>query len=380
MLALIRSLIPPFASLLLMMIASGFFTTFVSIRLDLEGVGPTLIGVVTSSLYVGILIGSLVMDRWIISIGHIRSFVMLAALLICVCLLQSFWVNAWFWAALRLLGGICSAGIFILIESWLLIQSANHLRGGILSVYLGVFYGGVALGQLMIDITDPLGLFPFIITSFFVALSILPISYRKITEPLMQESARLSLWELLKISPLGFFGGIVSGIIMAVMFGLLPVWAKDSGLNVSEVGTFMAVMIFGAFLFQWPVGRWADRTDRRCVIRAISFLAAFFGMGLSMTTNTYWIILALGFFFGGTASTLYPLSMARTCERVHDSQIVAATGGFVLSYGIGAIAGPIIASFFMKYLGSHAIFYFLSGASAVLGLVAFLRPAPLPLK
>ena len=379
--SLIKSLSAPLLSLVFMMLASGFFNTFVSLRLEIEGVSSEMIGVVTSALYVGILVGSLLkVDRWIIKTGHIRSFVILASLLTALALVQSFLVNPWFWAVLRFLGGICTAGVFIIIESWVLMQSAPNMRGGVLSIYLGVFYGALSCGQFFIDLTDPLGIYPFIITALFVVFSILPITTRKVTEPLMKEAERLTLHQLFKISPLSFIGGVISGMILAIVMGLVPVYAKEIGMTVSEVGTFMAMMIFGGFSLQWPVGRWADKTDRRCVIKVMSFLAAFFGLGFGFAGHSYILHLVLAWFFGGFAFTLYPLSMAYACERVQESQIVAATGGFVLSYGFGAITGPLIAPLAMSYFGPEGLFYFMSFIAAILGLVGFKRPSPIPLK
>ena len=60
------------------MMGSGLFNTFVSIRLEMEGYAPEIIGIVTSALYLGILIGSLKIDRWVSKAGHIRAFVVLA--------------------------------------------------------------------------------------------------------------------------------------------------------------------------------------------------------------------------------------------------------------------------------------------------------------
>ena len=154
MLPLIRLVAAPLLSLFFMMMGSGLFNTFVSIRLEMAGYTPETIGVVTSALYLGILVGSFRIDRWISKIGHIRSFVALAASLAAIVLCQSFWLNAWYWSCLRFMGGICTAGVFVVIESWLLMQSVPNMRGGILSIYLAVLYGALSSGQFLIDLSD----------------------------------------------------------------------------------------------------------------------------------------------------------------------------------------------------------------------------------
>lgn len=376
MIALIRSFIPPLFSLALMMMASGLFNTFVSVRLELEGFSPEKIGIVTSALYLGILAGSFKIDYLILKAGHIRSFVLFAAVLSILVLLQAFWINPWYWCVLRFVGGICMAGIFIVIESWLLMKSAPAMRGAVLSIYLAVFYAALSGGQFLINLSDPRGIFPFCITSILIVLSILPISIRQIPAPApIKEPPHLNIFQLFRISPLGFMGGIVSGMLLAAVYGLVPVYANQIGMSISQIGTFMAVIIFGGFMFQWPLGRWADKSDRRKILNIASFLTACFAVAIAATDAVSPILLLiLAWFFGGFSFALYPLSMAYTCEKVREEQIVPVTGGFVLSYGIGAIAGPILAPFAMDFLGNPGLFYFLGAITLLLGFMGLKRP------
>ena len=375
MLPLLRSLSAPLVSLVFMMMASGLFNTFVSIRLEMEGFPPESIGIVTSALYMGILIGSLWISRWISRVGHIRSFGVFAAVLALLVLAQAVWIDPWYWSSLRLIGGICMGGIFIVIESWLLIQSAPKMRGAILSIYLAVLYAALSSGQLLIDVTDPKGIFPFCITAGLLAVSILPISLQKTAQPKLNNPVRLSLVQLFQISPHGFIGGVISGMVLAVVYGLVPVYAKAIGMNLSEIGTFMAVLIFGGFSLQLPLGKWADKSDRRRILNLVSFITAFLALLMALTSNLY-LLFPLAWLFGGFSFTLYPLSMAYACERVKEDQIVAATGGFVLSYALGAVGGPLMAPIAMSLFGGAGIFYFLGGISLLLGLIGLKKAAP----
>lgn len=378
MLPLIRLVAAPLLSLLFMMMGSGLFNTFVSIRLEIEGHSPEMIGVVTSALYLGILIGSFKMDRWVSQAGHIRSFIVLAAFLTVIVLLQSLWMNPWYWSFLRLLGGICTAGVFIVIESWLLMQSAPNMRGKVLSVYLAVLYGALSSGQLLVDIANPLTISPFCITALFCILSIIPVSFRTVSQPKIEKnSVRLNIVQLYRISPLGFIGGVISGMVLAVTYGLVPVYAKESGMSVSEIGAFMAVLIFGGFSLQFPIGKWADQGNRRRVIKTVSFITALIALAIGQVHET-WILFSLAWLFGGFAFTLYPVAMAHACEQVKEDEIVAATGGFVLSYGMGAIAGPLLAPLFMEFFGPAGIFYFMGSITLLLGTLALKKRPPVP--
>lgn len=368
MFALLRSLTAPLLSLMLLIFGSGLFTTFVSIRLEISEFDVEIIGLVTSAAYIGILIGSLKSGKWISKFGHVRSFIVFASISTGLILLQALWLHPWYWAGLRLLGGVCMAGIFVAIESWLLLLASPSLRGAVLSVYLAVFYGALSAGQLLIRVVDPYGLSPFLVTAGLTAISILPVCFKSVRAPKFSDSQPMKLLQFFKISPLGFLGGVISGMLLAVLYGLLPVYASEIGMPISQIGTLMAILIFGGLSLQWPIGRLADRGNRKFVLNIASFISAFLALIIALQgpTSSFALFILVGF-FGGFSFTLYPLSMAHVCEKIQEDQIVSATGGFVLSYGIGAIVGPIFAAFSMEHLGSSGIFYFLSLITLLLG-------------
>jgi MFS family permease len=355
---------------------SGLFNTLVPLRLEIAGYDPEVIGAVVSTMYLGILIGSFKIDRFIVHVGHAKSFVTMATFLGFLVLLPAFWINPWYWAALRLFGGVCMAGIFIIIESWILMRGTPENRGVMLSIYLAALYGALTLGQFLINLSDPISVWPFVITAIFCFLSVLPMLFQRSESPKIDKTESISLTRLFALSPLGFIGGIISGMILAVVYGLVPVYGKEIGLSVAEIGNLMAMIIFGGLSLQWPIGRLADKGKRRHMIQVASFLSALFGIGLTWVPegSTLWLLF-LAWSFGGFSFTIYPLSMAYTCERVQDHQIVEATGGFVLSYGIGAITGPLLAPLVMDYCGASGVFYFLAGISLFLGVMS-LRLSP----
>jgi MFS family permease len=370
---ILRSLWPPLTSLVLLILASGLFNTFVSIRLEMEGFSPDSIGQITATLYAGVLVASFRIDRFIVKVGHIRAFILFAFTMGLTVLAQSAWINPWFWGALRFLGGFAMGGIYIVIESWFLLLSTPTTRGLVLSLYLAVLYGALSLGQFLINIFDPAGPFPFFLTALLCLLSILPLRGQKAAEPKMGPSSSLSLLSLFRLSPLGFAGGIISGMLLAAVYGLVPVYGKEIGLSVGEISTWMALIIFGGLSLQWPIGRWADKGDRRTVLVLASLGSALFSSALCWTPIEY--LPLVGWLFGGFSFTLYPLSMGYTCQNAKEHQLVAVTGGFVLSYGIGAISGPLLAPLAMDWFGVEGLFYFLSLISVTLGLAGLFKPA-----
>lgn len=373
MIALIRSLYAPLISLILLIIGSGLLNTFVSVRLEIEGFSTSVIGIVSSSLYAGILLGSLKLEPFIAKKGHAKAFGIFAIICVALILLQALWIDPFYWSALRLVAGICTAGIFIVIESWLLIASPPSLRGAILSLYLALFYGALSMGQFLFNWIDPKSNAPLWYATLFFAISLSPLLLAQVDGPKIEPSEKMPLKKLYNLSPLGFFGGIISGMVLSAIYGLVPLYAKGIGLEISDIGTLMGVIILGGLSFQWPLGRWADKKDRGTVLHFSAWMSAFFGLLIALIPSSFNLLLLMSWLFGGFAFTLYPLSMAYTCDKISEEQIVAATGGFVLSYGIGAILGPLLAPFAISWFGMVGLFYFLAFITALLAIASFRR-------
>ena len=45
------------------------------------------------------------------------------------------------WAALRLVGGFATGGLFVVLESWMLVSSTPANRGRLMSLYMILLYG-----------------------------------------------------------------------------------------------------------------------------------------------------------------------------------------------------------------------------------------------
>jgi MFS family permease len=356
----LQKLSPPIFSLVLLVMGSALFSTFVSLRLEAEGFSKYTVGMVAASMYAGILIGSIYAENWIQRWGHLRSFAYFIGTIFCLIVLQSMWMHPIYWACIRFVSGLCMAGIFVVVESWLLLLSPKEIRGRILSLYLAIFYGGLSLGQLLIHFCDPLDFTAFWITGFLTALALVPLKFCYADQPKMENSIKLNLFQIVRLSPLGFLGGLVSGSLLAAIYGLVPLYGKLVGLKAGEIGNLMAMIVFGGLSLQWPLGRLADRSSRKRVLNGSAIAASFFALTIAFFGQySMPLLLGLGWLFGGFAFTIYPLSMAYTCEVVKEEEIIAATGGFVLSYGIGAVFGPLAGPLAMHALGSEGLFYFL---------------------
>jgi len=370
----LKSIISPILSLIILLLGNGLFMTYVTVRLKIDEYSNGAIGFVSASFYAGVLIGSLYANRLIERIGHIRAFAVFASILSVVSLLQGFYVSVWSWSILRAINGAMMAGLFITIESWLLVKSTAEIRGKVLAIYMTALYASQSLGQFLLNVSDPLSWTPYILIAILTCLSIIPVSLTKAGDPVTSEPSYLKFSKLLKISPLGVVGCLLSGIMLGAVYGLAPLYAQEIGLDLKNISLFMSIVIFGGLVLQWPIGHVSDFIDRRKILLIAGFLTTIISILIAILDSyNIYLLFGLVFLFGGFSFTLYPLCISHTCDHLDPKDFVAATGGLMLAYGFGAIIGPLIAPLSFRLFGPKGLFIYFAIIAGGLAFYAFLR-------
>lgn len=371
------TILRPVQSLLLaifmLMAGSGFLATLISLRLERAGAGTFTIGVVATSYFAGLVIGAVRAGAVVRRVGHIRAFAAFVALLSASTLSYALLDHPFFWAGLRLIDGVCVAGVFICLESWLNDRADVETRGSVLAAYMVALYSGQALGQLLLGARGELPAIPFQIASILISLAIIPLCLTRSTAPSPCEPTGFSIRSLWVASPLGSMGAVTTGLMLGAFYGLGAVHIRRLGLDLGETANFMMIVILGGVVLQWPLGRLSDRYDRRGIIIICFAATLLVSIVLTLITSGGLLLITLGALFGGLSFALYPLCVAHCNDRLNASDRVAASGRLVLLYSIGAALGPIGAAAVMTLAGMMGLFLFVAICAAGTLIFGFWR-------
>jgi MFS family permease len=352
-----------------LMLGAGLQGTLLGLRATLEGFPALLTGAIMSCYYVGYVLGTFVALPLVRQIGHIRVFAALAAVASMAILVQGSFVNPLVWAAMRLVSGLCFAGIYVVAESWLNDRASRANRGRLLAVYMLVLYLGLGAAQFLLIVSNPLTPGPFMLVSVLISLAMVPIMVSAQQLPERSVPRKVGLPDLYRNSPLGVVGVTVSGLISATIFSMGPVFARLSGLATTRVATFMAVSILAAAVSQYPVGRLSDRMDRRTVIAAVCTLATLVaGAIVAFPAMPHAAFLTLAALFSGLVLTLYSLSISHVNDKLEPAQMVAASSALLLLNGTAASIGPVLTGGLMATFGPRAYFATLATLTGVLAV------------
>ena len=380
---LLTMALAPLLGLFILGIGNGFLATVITLRLDAAGESAVVIGWVSSAYFIGLALGAMLNDRLLLRIGHIRAYGSFASLVAVTVLLQGLVDHPVAWFALRLVGGWATVGVYLVIESWLLTAGDQKVRGRLLALYMISLYAAGVLGQLLLGVTEAMGgAASFMVIGMLASLSVLPMAMIPRVSPLIEKAEPLPPHRLITLTPTGVMGSFGSGIAVAAVYSLLPLYLQRIGLPVDRIGQMMAVVVLGAMLLQYPVGRWSDRHDRQLVLIIIGAFCTLISAAVLWLPLNLWSLAALLFLLGGGVFSLYPVAVGHAADRAPAGALVRMSQGLLLINAIGSALSPPLISPVMGVLGDAGLFW--SFGALGLFLVAFfgwrrsVRPAPVP--
>jgi MFS family permease len=192
-------------------------------------------------------------------------------------------------------------------------------------------------------------------------------------QPALQPAPRLGLRRLVAVAPSAGAGALLSGLAMGAFWGLLPVYARDRGLDNAAIGTWMSVAIVGGAALQWPLGRLSDRHDRRIALALVCAAACVLALLLPLFAGAVYPALALLFLYGGMAFAVYPIVVAHLVDHLPPHDLLAASSSVLLINGVGAALGPLAAGLLMSGLGAWSLFGWFALTQGVLAAYATYR-------
>ncbi|WP_261923362.1 MFS transporter [Shewanella sp. NFH-SH190041] len=340
----------PVAGLSVFALASGYLMSLIPLSLPSFGLDVSLAPWLASVFYLGLLLGATGVEPVVARIGHRFSFVLfLAALLLTITLMIAL-PSANVWLVARLLAGIAVAGVFVVVESWLLMADTPKQRAKRLGLYMTSLYGGTALGQLGIGQFGTQGLLPYALICLLLLIAILPPLLIRKGQPCRQGHQKIAWRELRGLSRPAIMGCLVSGLTLGPIYGMLPVYIKAQTGSESQTGLMMAMVILGGMVVQPLVSYLSPRMSKSllmaffCLIGAASVFMLVISQDALMLTLAYSLL-------GASTFALYPIAITLACDSMSANKIVAATQFMLLSYSIGSVVGPLLASSFnsMQY-------------------------------
>jgi MFS family permease len=361
-------------SIFIVMTGFGVASYIVQIRALGEGWTAQDISFIGAVYSLGYTVSSFITPKFIRRTGHIRVFAAYIAALSISILLCSLVPDRYAWMAFRGLFGFAMAGSYLIMESWINEKAANEYRGFMFSVYMVVAMAGSIVGPYIAAWGDVGSTTLFIVAGILFSLAIFPIALSSTSSPSVPTEVGFDLKGLWQRSPVAFVGTFLAGVISAGWLNFSAVYAKLSGLSETGAANIIAAVILGSMVAQFPLGRISDYVDRRKVM----VVCGAFGVGASLwmmfadASHEYMLYIA-AFAAGMVIFPIYSLNVAHANDLADPGEYVRISSGLTVLYGLGVIAGPLLAGQAIAWLGAPGLPLLLAVNFALYGVYAAWR-------
>lgn len=354
--ALPRAVYPLMIGSALLMFAGGVNGLILPVRGSQEGFSSFSLGLLGTGWAVGYILGCIVMPGTVARVGHIRAFGAMTALAVVSVLASLLIIQPWAWVPLRGIAGFAFAGAAMIVESWLNERAEAASRGRVFGIYTMVNLAATTLGQLALTGGDTATHLFFVLAAIFYALALLPSGLYASHQPNPLVGASLDLKTLWRNSPVAVVSVVLIGVANSSFGTLGAVYGDRIDLDVATIAIFMSVAILAGAAAQVPIGYFSDRMDRRRVLVAIA--GAAFLVDLSLVVfqpGAIWILVASAL-FGACIYSMYPVIVAHANDHAPPNYFLRTSGGLLLLFGVGSIAGPLVAGVTMSAIGPSGLF------------------------
>ena len=368
----------PVAGLLLsvaaLLLGNGLLGTLLIVRAGPEDFPGGAISAMMSFYFAGFTIGALVLPRIVVSVGHVRTFAGFAAIASMTALLHGAVVEPIAWMPLRLVTGFAYAGMILATESWLNAHAMPSTRGQLLSIFGVVSMGSWAVGQGLLNVAPPAGLTLFLIVSLLISAAVVPITLLPTRPPAEVKQEPVAFRDLIVMSPLAAAGAFLAGLAIGGFWGMGPNFGQRIGLDVGGISAFMAAVLGGTLVLQWPLGWLSDRVSRNVVIAGAALASAAAAVGVALAAQAPLpLLLVTGALFGGFGIPIYSLCLAVANDDLPPDRLLGTARGLLLLNGVGTAAGPVIGGAVMNLVGPGGLFLYAAAVLTTLAVLALAR-------
>ncbi|MCY4305608.1 MAG: MFS transporter [Aestuariivita sp.] len=353
---------------------AALFLSVALLQLSSGGVGPLdalsgiqleftteQIGLLGSAHFIGFFLGCWWAPRLMGTVGQSRAFAAFTAAGAIGLLTHMLIINPYAWSLMRIATGLCIAGCYTVVESWIQAKATNKNRGRTLGVYRFVDLSAALLAQMVISVLEPASYVSYNLLAIICCMALLPLTLTRTPPPEIPKAPRLRPYFAVKNSPLAAVAIIIAALSGSAFRMVGPLYGERIGLTVDEIAWFLSAFILGGAIAQYPVGWLADRFDRRLVMIWLSVATIISCVTIIATQSSGRIeILLSAVFFGFTSFPIFSVAAAHAHDFADSSERVELSAALIFWFATGAIASPLLASILIGLFSPSALFLFIS--------------------
>jgi MFS family permease len=356
----------------------GLFPALIAIAAEMRGFDASWNGLLAAMpALAGIVVGPFV-PRIISGLGALRTFLLFSGLAAGLASLFPFFSDLSMWFVIRFAMGIGMGIQWVVSETWMNRLAIGPRRGTILSLYVIVLSGAIALGPYLLSILGTQGSIPFLMAAALLVMSSLPLALAgNGLGGEKQDTTTLSLLDAFRRKPAAMLTGLFDGFVFQTLLVFLPLYFMRLGSSEASALHYLTLFCLGGVILQLIVGYLLDRFSPALVLAGCcSILIA--GLALSpMAKDSQVLGWPLLLLMGGCAAAIYTAGLAGINDAFNAAEMPSATTAFSMLWYVGGLSGPAAAGYAMTLwdpFGMTAVVAAACAAMVAIGMASLARP------
>ena len=343
----------------------SLYSPLLSLILEQRGASNFLIGSLATTPAIGVMLGAFFVPLCLKMAGG-RTLLLIGVfveIFLIVWLMLTDKVLVWF--VIRFLGGISGSIVFIVSETWLNDITPERLRGRVIGLYNTMLGLSFAIGPVVLAMTGIQGQLPFLVGIGLMSVAIVPLLLVKSYSPDELDTPTFNIVSFIKVAPLLVIACFVVAFKDMASVGLLPVYGVRNGLSDATAALMLFFAAIGGAVLQFPIGWLGDYFSRVGVMVLCGLVGIAGAAVLPFVVTVPWLLFLTLFIWLGFFAGVYTIALTLAGQWFRGTELAIAIASFGVFWGMGGLAGPIIAGYTMDLWGTH-------GFPLVMGVVATL--------
>jgi MFS family permease len=222
-----------------------------------------------------------------------------------------------------------------------------------------------AIGPVVLAMTGIQGQLPFLVGVGLMSVAIVPLLLVKSYSPDELDTPTFNIVSFIKVARLLVIACFVVAFKDMASVGLLPVYGVRSGLSDATAALMLFFAAIGGAVLQFPIGWLGDYFSRVGVMVLCGLVGIAGAAVLPFVVTVPWLLFLTLFIWLGFFAGVYTIALTLAGQWFRGTELAIAIASFGVFWGMGGLAGPIIAGYTMDLWGTH-------GFPLVMGVVATL--------
>ena len=346
-----RGLLAVIASMVVVNLVYGLTLPLLSLVLDSQGIGKTIIGLsIVAQACAGVVIAPFV-PRLIMRMGAARIMQFATVVAAVMLLALGMFQDVYLWFPMRFLLGATAAILWSASEAVINELADDNWRGRIIGIYGSAGAAGFALGPLVLIMTGTNGLLPFAVTAGLVIFAGVPLLWLRNEPEADADGSHSSLARIFRIVPHIMLLNLTYAAAIEAFLAFFPLFGIHIGLGEARSLSLLTTFALGGVFLQLPLGWLADHVHRHkllfsCIVLTMIGFAIFPEFIVRPVAGP-----VFAFTLGGIEGMIYALGVILLGQRFRGTELAAASVLYTGMWSVGTMIGPLLIGAGMDILG-----------------------------